>query len=95
MNPDDPDDVKLVAELARELARVGPLRGTIAPLALFHLIGIVQLALRHPGIGGDVRRAGVAFVEHARAHFAGCPAVLEVIRRGDNPDEDRPIVVEH
>lgn len=95
MSQGDDLDPAVVAKLVDEIRATGPLRGTIAPLALFQLVGIVQLALRHPGLSADVRRTAVTFVEHARAHFAGCPTVLDVIRRGDTPDEDRPRVVEH
>ena len=88
--PHDDLDPAVVAKLVDEITATGPMQGSISSFGLFQLVGIVQLALRHPRLSADVRRAGVTFVEHARAHFAGCPTVLDVIRRGDDPTEDRP-----
>lgn len=41
-------------------------------------------------LSADNREAVRWFIAHVRAHFAECPGVLEVIRRGDDPAHDVP-----
>jgi hypothetical protein len=89
-----PEDAQLltvmVAEL-RDLEQFGePLLIGLHPLAAIQIAGLLQLALRHDGTAGDIRRAARGFLAGVREYFAECPAVLEVLRRGDDPGEDRP-----
>ena len=82
-------DEVTVAELARELKKkAAELEIVLTPATVFQLTGLVQLALRHPGVSGNVRETAARFLAGVRAYFADCPAVLEVIRRGDDPDAD-------
>ena len=61
----------------------------LQPVTVFHLCGILQLALRHPKLGDPSRQVAQQFLTGARDYFADCPAVLEVLRRGDDPSEDQ------
>jgi hypothetical protein len=89
----DADDETLVLEGAAELAELlehqGPLEFVLRPQTAFQLCALLQLALRHPGTTGETRRTAVTFIEHVRAYFADAPAVLEMLRRGDDPAYDR------
>lgn len=60
-----------------------------APLTVFQLTALIQLALRHPGVTPEVRAAADRFLSAAREYFADSPTVMDVIRRGDDPSEDR------
>jgi hypothetical protein len=61
-----------------------------APLTAIYLVGLVQLALRHPGVSSEGAAVARAFLDGAREYFAECPTVLEIIDRGDDPAHDVP-----
>ena len=61
---------------------------TLRPETVTQLVGLLQLACRHPGVGPHLRDTADRFIGGARAFFADCPAVLEVIWRGDDPAHD-------
>jgi hypothetical protein len=86
------DEDALLAQMTAEvLAREAPIEMVLRPLSALHLAGLLQLALRHPGTQASEAHARIAvtFIEHVRAYFADAPAVLEVLRRGDDPTEDK------
>jgi hypothetical protein len=88
VDPDLPLLDAMTAEI-RALEAEGPAILAIPPLAALQLAGVVQLAMRHPEFSEsgslDVARA---FIEQLREYFEDAPAVLEVLRRGDDPRED-------
>jgi hypothetical protein len=62
---------------------------SLTPVAAFTLMGYLQLAMRHPGAQERASKGVIlAIMGHIRRFFAGSPAVLEVIRRGDDPAHD-------
>ena len=75
----------LTAEL-RVLAPMGPIG--LRPETVLQLIALMQLALRHPRIPPEIRQTAETFIDAGREYFAHSPAVLEVIRQGDDPNED-------
>ena len=84
-------DEQLVAAMAAEIAaREEPITLVLRPLSALHLAGLLQLALRHSGTRSSEAhyRVAVMFLEHVRGYFADAPAVLEVLRRGDDPTQD-------
>lgn len=84
------DEATLVATMAVEMAgREAPIELVLRPLSAFHLAGVIQLALRHPDMPDSSRFIAITFLEHVRAYFADLPACAEVLRRGDDPSEDR------
>jgi hypothetical protein len=82
-------DASIVAQMAEEIQAKGVIELHLTAPSAFQLAALLQLALRHPGPSADLRRTGEMFVGHVRAFFADCPATLEIIRRGDDPREDR------
>lgn len=85
-------DEDLLAQMTAEvLAHEAPIEFVLRPLSALHLAGLLQLALRHPGARNSEAhaRTAVMFVEHVRGYFADAPAVLEVLRRGDDPTQDK------
>jgi hypothetical protein len=79
-------DDELIAAMAEELAHCEtPLTMVLRPISAFQLVGLLQLALRHPGANGAAARSGQVFIEHVRAYFGDhhATAVLDGIRRGD------------
>jgi hypothetical protein len=93
----DPQDVSaLDAELLRCMAAEldalehegEPLLIELSPLVAVQLAGLIQLALRHPLM--NLRDVGLEVLETVREYFAECPAVREVLRRGDDPGQDVP-----
>ena len=82
-------DEELLAAMAREMeACEEPLTAVLRPSTALQLVGLIQLALRHPGVDGPSRRTGRMFVDHVRHYFRDhySLAVLEAIRRGDSDD---------
>lgn len=89
---DDSDQARARAVEDAELELAGqtelvaltqPLFVELSAADVMLLVGLVQLALRHPEIEAETRRAAATFVDAARGYFANCPAVLEMIRRGE------------
>jgi hypothetical protein len=87
------DDDQILAAIVRELEAKASDQFEIVlqPTTALHLAGLIQLALRHPAARQRASHlaTGGAFLAGVRAYFADCPAVLEVLRRGDDPAEDR------
>lgn len=86
-----PEEQVLLERLAVELSQMGPMEMQMRPDTVLQLVGLLQLALRHPGMtttAGSLGKAA-AFITAAKAYFARCPATLEVIERGFDPTHDR------
>jgi hypothetical protein len=66
-----------------------PMEIVLHPMSAFQLTGLLQLALRHPDVSPELRETAERFLAGVREYFADCPAVLDVVRRGDDPAEDR------
>ena len=84
-------DDEAVAALVDELTRCEtPIEFVLRPASAFHLVAVIQLALRHPHVPDEARRIGATFVDHVREYFTdqGAPTVVEAIRRGDDPSYD-------
>jgi hypothetical protein len=81
------DDLVLHAS-AEIAARRAPMELVLQPASVFQLVALVQLALRHPAPSDAVRATGARLLNGAREYFADCPALLEMIRRGDDPQYD-------
>jgi hypothetical protein len=90
MSPHDLDPDLLAAMVAELETREEPITLVLRPLSALHLAGLLQLALRHPGTSSSEAHYVIAktFIEHVRGYFADAPAVLEVLRRGDDPAND-------
>jgi hypothetical protein len=83
-------DEALLEGLGAELvAKAGPMELVLRPTSVMQLAALLQLALRHPGVSEDLRAAAARFLTGARTYFEDCPHVLELLRRGDDPAEDR------
>jgi len=81
------DDDTLILTAAHEMGvRDATLEMVLQPPSAFQLAALIQLALRHPNIAARAgsQRTGVMFLEHVRAYFADAPAILEMLRRGDD-----------
>jgi len=89
MNADDPDTVRRLVE---ELSHKGEhkLELVLRPVAALQLAGLVQLALRHPSVDANHAATARRLLAGVGEYFADCPTVLDVLRRGDDPREDRP-----
>jgi len=87
-----PADAALLGRLVAEVRALEntPLFLELSPLVVVQLAGLVQLALRHDGTMADIRDTALGFLEGVREYFADAPAILEVLRRGDDPTQDAP-----
>ena len=84
------DDDALTADLlACEIADKVPMELVLHPVTVFQLVGLLQLALRHPSLSGVSQAPAQRFISAAREYFFDCPTVLAVIERGDDPAQDR------
>lgn len=84
------DDEQLAQQMAAELATHPPVEVVLTAVGGMHLAGLLQLVLRHPLIGGSSRDTAIAIIEQLRVYFADAPATLAVMKRGDDPSQDRP-----
>lgn len=57
-------------------------------MPLIQIISQVQLALRHPRNNGPAAHMGEAFVKQVQQLLSEFPAVVDVIERGNNPEND-------
>jgi len=80
--------VALAAEEMRRTAAHGPAILVFESDQLFMLVGLLQLAGRHPDLSRANREIIADFVASAREYFADCPTVLDVMERGDDPQCD-------
>jgi hypothetical protein len=85
------DDASLIKQMALEIARKGPhaMELVLRPESVLQLVALVQLAQRHPTLPATHHAFADRVLTAAREYFAECPGVLEAIRRGDDPAEDR------
>lgn len=92
MTDDEERDAEtLIEESAFEMAGVDrPMELVLRPQTVMEFVGLLQLADRHEELPPNLRQTIRAFVDGARVYFADCPALLELIRRGDEPAFDRP-----
>lgn len=61
--------------------------------AALHVVGALQLALRHPGLARTVTGAAVASIAEELGGLLAdrVPELAPVIRAGWNPDDDVPV----
>jgi hypothetical protein len=88
MTIEDLDNEALAQAAARELATMGAIIFTLRPVSALQLAALVQLVLRHPNVPPETRNTGIGFLAGVRRYFAEAPAVLELLRRGDDPAYD-------
>ncbi len=84
------DDQQIVERMAAELATHPPVEVHLTATGALHLVGLLQLVTRHPLIAPSSRATAIAVIEQLRVYFVDAPATLAVIRRGDDPSQDRP-----
>jgi hypothetical protein len=86
-------DDAITQRLAREIMSMDQhlMELVLQPVSVFQLVAALQLARRHPQFADQETVAVTVerFLTAAREYFADCPTVLDVIRRGDDPTEDR------
>ena len=83
-------DDEIIQEMARELAaKTEPMQIVMRAFTVMQLTGLVQLACRHSAVSREHRAVAALFLDNVRAYFADCPTMLEVMRRGDDPAQDR------
>lgn len=77
---------RITTEMGRERASVVPMRLTM--MQAFALVGLVQLALRHPSIGEGVRESGWQFVYAIDQAFLDAElwGLLLAVRQGNDPE---------
>lgn len=90
-NPTDPLAAMFSAEVQRKSTVAEPMGIVCQPLTVLQLAGALQLARRHPQFPSSHTAAVERFLFAARQYFADCPAVLEVLRRGDDPAYDAAV----
>jgi hypothetical protein len=84
------DDDQIAHAMAAEIAEHREmLTLVLTPLTAVRLVGLLQLALRHPQVDEGNRRTAAWVIGHVSEFFADAPTVLEVFRRGNDPEEDR------
>jgi len=89
-------DSELAEAMAAEIQRkqdTDNMELVLRPFSVLQLVGLVQLALRHPGVSQPLRETAEKFIGGAREYFADSPAVLETIERGSDPQYDTPETV--
>jgi hypothetical protein len=83
-------DEEIINQMADEILRKPePMEIVFEPGSVMQLSGLVQLALRHPDLPRESRAMGEGFLAGVREYFADSPTVLDVIFRGEDPNEDR------
>jgi hypothetical protein len=79
---------QVLAAITDELrAMPEPMVVAFQPVAMFHIAGLLQIALRHPQVSAEVRLAGGRFLTDIREYFATCPTVLDLLAQMDEARE--------
>jgi hypothetical protein len=85
-------DLPSVELVALELQSKEPMQLALRAQTAFALVGVLQLALRHPRLTATPSTAAVeaarGLIECVREYFEDCPAVGAVIDAGEDPDFD-------
>jgi len=86
-------DEQLVALMVEEIRAIADVQGhailMLEPMDFFRLVGLVQLAGRHPTLAPSNHETIAGIEGAAREYFRDCPTVLEVMARGEDPQFDR------
>lgn len=89
MTDDDLAEAAIVERLVGELAgKQERMELLVLPGTVFELTALLQLACRHPLVSAAQRATAARWQLGVREYFADCPTVLEVLRRGEDPEED-------
>lgn len=92
-----PDQSETLIKAAAEELRVIEARGhrldvAFEPGTVLNIVGMLQLALRHPGasslISPTSAQAARAFIDAARQFFTPYPALTWIVEAGDKPEHD-------
>lgn len=82
-------DQEIAERMAGEMAVHPPVEVVLTATGAMHLAGLLQLVLRHPYVAGSSRDTAITIIEQIRVYFADCPTTLLVLRKGDDPTQDR------
>lgn len=83
----DEDAIQRAADEMKALD-AEPMVIALAPLSAFRLASMLQLALRHPDLPGDLREMASRFLDNVREYFADSPTVTLMLDAGDDPTQD-------
>jgi hypothetical protein len=85
------DEVVVTARLLMEelTRKTTPMELILQPASVLQLAGLIQLANRHPHISDANRAVAARWLTRMREYFADCPTVLDLLERGDDPQEDQ------
>lgn len=90
MKTDGLTDIEIAAKLVEEFQAAPPIHFQLDASSAYELIGLLQLALRHPQIGPEHPRAR-AFVEDVARQLALIgPFTAETMAMGFDTRHDRP-----
>lgn len=77
-------DEEMVMAGVREIAsKADYMQLNLLPLSAMHIVGLMQLALKHPELPPTHEDFARHVVEVGRQYFADCPSVLQVIEAAD------------
>jgi hypothetical protein len=62
----------------------------IGPFSAFSLIGMLQLVTRHPDLGEGQLAIAESMIRDLAKGFEHNPAIMDLIRRGNDPAHDVP-----
>jgi len=82
--PDADTSARLLQQVNAELDRIGPLELHLSAASAFQLGVLCQVSMRREP-PDKLLRTAATLLEHVRAHFAACPAVLELLSLGNRP----------
>lgn len=85
-----PEDLLEATTIDHQRAEGAQLPVVFESLPLCTIVGLVQLALRHPNTPPFTRDLGATFVAEVTAHLIDCNlfALAELMRRGGDPAHD-------
>lgn len=87
-------DLKKYAEEMEEMQNLPPASLEIPPLAVLAIITHIQLASRHPKVGGDLTKIAIDCAKQLQGLFNSNSVTYQVLELGWNPEEDIPFAQE-
>lgn len=91
MTPEEQLTVEALGNEMKKLQSQGPIALEIDAVSAFGLIGLLQLAMRHPGLTEHNRQTGRSFVERLSVIFPPDSVAYGIIQQGYEEECDREV----
>lgn len=91
MNPEERQAIEALGREMNQIQAKGPIVLEVDAVSAFGLIGLIQLAMRHPHLTEHHRETGRSFVERLSVIFPPGSVAYKLIQQGYQPEHDKEV----